>query len=62
MTWTPQYASAAPWSIERLGVTLRITEDGLVRVIESLDIRIIEMIERTSWSNEYGSATAWTKE
>ena len=52
-TWTQEDIDTVDWVVERVGITVRLTEDGQLRMLEGdLGYRIIEFIEPPGWAVE----------
>jgi len=59
--WTPEYPSYQRWTPQLLGDVVRLTEDGRVRIIEQLPVRIVFRYT-LAWNQDFAAFTPWTKE
>jgi hypothetical protein len=59
--WTTEYPPYQGWTPQLTGDTVRITEDGRVRIIEQLAVRIVFRFT-LAWTPEIPTFSPWTKE
>ena len=59
--WTPEYPSYQRWTPQFQGDVVRITEDGRVRIIEQLPVRIIFRLS-FAWDQGFATYSPWVKE
>jgi len=62
-TWTKETLQDDTWNVTQPGAVIRITEDGVVRITETVtEVRIVQRGGLNPWSNETAPSGAWTKE
>ena len=60
--WSPSSPADVEWDSELLTTTVRITEDGVLRLIEDEsrgDFRIIEATTEVAWTKETIASDTW---